>query len=170
MIKTDKKITEQKIHPKTTIGHIHLKVSNLQSSIDFYSNVLGFQITNRIENSAAFLSAGDYHHHIGLNTWESLGGTPPPRDSTGLYHFAILVPSRKELALVVKRLLDNEYPIEGVANHGVSEAIYLKDPDDNGIEIYADTPRSEWKYDSQGKIIMVTEHLDIENLLEELEK
>lgn len=169
MMKTDKNITEQKIHPETRIGHIHLKVSDLQRSIDFYSKILGFEITTTVENSAAFLSAGGYHHHIGLNTWESLAGKAPPYGSTGLYHFAILVPNRKELARVAKRLIDNQYPIEGSANHGVSEAIYIKDPDGNGIEIYADTPRSEWKYDSEGKIIMGTEYLDIKELLEELE-
>ena len=167
MVKTKNK-TEQKIHPETKIGHIHLKVSYLQRSIDFYSQVLGFEVMTRMGGSAAFLSAGGYHHHIGLNTWESAAGKPPPHGSTGLYHFAILVPDRKELAQVAKRLIDNEYPIEGLSDHGVSEAIYLKDPDGNGVEIYADKPRSKWKYNPEGKIIMVTEYLDIKELLEEL--
>jgi len=163
-----KNITEQKIHPETTIGHIHLKVSDLQRSINFYSRILGFEVMTQMGSSAVFLSAGGYHHHIGLNTWESAAGKAPPHGSTGLYHFAILVPNRKELARVAKRLIDNHYPIEGSSDHGVSEAIYLKDPDGNGIEIYVDKPRSKWKYDSNGKIIMDTNYLDVKGLLEEL--
>lgn len=162
--------TEWRIHPETKIGHIHLKVSDLQRSIDFYSIMLGFEVMAHMGSNAAFLSAGGYHHHIGLNTWESAAGKAPPPGSTGLYHFAILVPNRKELARVAKQLIDSNYPIDGVADHGVSEAIYLKDPDGNGIEFYVDRPKSEWEYDSQGKIKMVTEYLDIKNLLEELEK
>lgn len=156
------------IDPKTTIGHIHLKVSDLDRSINFYRDILGFQLMTKIENSAAFLSAGGYHHHIGLNTWESEGGSPPPEGTTGLYHFAILVPDRKALAKVMKRLMDNDWPVEGAADHGVSEAIYIRDPDDNGIEIYADRPREKWEHDSKGNLKMKTEHLDIDNLLKEL--
>ena len=162
--------TNEVIDPKTTIGHIHLKVSNLERSIKFYTEILGFEVMIQMGNSAAFLSAGGYHHHIGLNTWESANGAKPPEGSTGLYHFAILVPSRKELARVLKRLMDNKWPIEGVSDHGVSEAIYLNDPDGNGIEIYTDRPRSKWEYDSKGKLIMYTRRLDIDNLLQELSK
>ena len=158
------------IDPKTSIGHVHLKVSDLNKSIKFYSEVLGFKVMTRMGNSAAFLSAGGYHHHIGLNTWESANGKQPPQGSTGLYHFAILVPSRKELARVFKRLMEHDYPIEGASDHGVSEAIYLKDPDGNGIEIYADRPRSKWKYDSKGELIMYTNRLDIDSLMKELGK
>lgn len=166
----DKTITERRIDPRTAIGHIHLKVADLQRSIDFYSRILGFEIMTKMGNSAAFLSAGGYHHHIGLNIWESAKGNSPPEGSTGLYHFAILVPNRKELARVLKRLMDNKYPIEGASDHGVSEAIYLRDPDDNGIEIYADRPRKKWQYDSEGKLIIYAHRLDIENLMQELKK
>jgi catechol 2,3-dioxygenase len=149
---------------KTSIGHIHLKVSDLDRSIAFYRDILGFEITSRIGESAVFLSAGGYHHHIGLNTWESQGGKPSEFGTTGLYHFAILVPSRKELARAIKRLIDSRWPIDGAADHGVSEAIYLRDPDGNGVEIYADLPKSKWKYDSNG-IVMYTKKLDIDKLL-----
>ena len=159
---------KQSIHPKTTIGHIHLKVANLERSVKFYADILGFEVMARMGNSAAFLSAGGYHHHIGLNTWESANGNPPQQGSTGLYHFAILVPNRKELAKVFKRLEKHKWPIEGASDHGVSEAIYLRDPDGNGIEIYVDRPRDKWPHDSQGKLIMPTNHLDIDNLLQEL--
>ncbi len=158
----------EKIHPKTQIGHVHLKVSNLQTSINFYSNILGFEVMEKIEDSAAFLSAGGYHHHIGLNTWESKDGNPPERGTTGLYHFAILVPNRKELAKVLKRLIDHKYQIDGASDHGVSEAIYLRDPDKNGIEIYADRKKSKWPKDKNGKLIMFTGPLDIANLMKEL--
>lgn|SRR3989338_4287475 len=157
-----------KIHPKTKIGHIHLKVSNLKRSIHFYTEILGFEVTAKIEDSAVFLSAGWYHHHIGLNTWESKNGNSPPKNSTGLYHFAILVPNRKELAKIFKRLTDKKWLIEGTADHGVSESIYLKDPDENGIEIYADKPKNKWEHDSNGKLIMYTRRLDIDSLLKEL--
>lgn len=164
------KINEtEPIHPKTLIGHIHLKVADLEHSIKFYRDILGFKVMTRMMG-AAFLSAGGYHHHIGLNTWESAGGKQPPKGNTGLYHFAILVPNRKELAKVLKRLMNHNYPIEGASDHGVSEAIYLKDPDGNGIEIYADRPRSKWKYDSKGELIMYTNRLDINDLMKELEK
>ena len=161
--------TNQSIDPKTTIGHVHLKVADLERSVKFYRDVLGFEVMTRMGNSAAFLSAGGYHHHIGLNTWESANGSPPPQGSTGLYHFAILVPNRKELAKVFKRLMEHKYPIEGASDHGVSEAVYLRDPDDNGIEIYADRPRNKWPKDVKENIEMFTKRLDIESLMKELE-
>ena len=160
--------TNQSIDPKTTIGHVHLKVADLERSVKFYRDVLGFEVMTRIGNQAAFLSAGGYHHHIGLNTWESAGGKPASPGTTGLYHFAILVPSRKELAKVFKRLMNFNYPIEGASDHGVSEAIYLSDPDGNGIEIYADRPRNKWTKDLKGNIDMDTKRLDIDNLMKEL--
>lgn len=153
------------IPPKTRIGHVHLKVANIERSLTFYRDILGFEVTSQI-NGAVFLSAGGYHHHIGLNTWESEGGEPPKRGSTGLYHFAILYPSRKDLALALKKLLDSKYPISGGADHGVSEAIYVSDPDLNGVELYADRPEVEWR--REGKIEMKTEPLDYESLLSEI--
>ena len=160
----------QTLDPKTTIGHVHLKVSDLERSVNFYRNVLGFELMTGVGNQAAFLSAGGYHHHIGLNTWESAGGNPPPQGSTGLYHFAILVPNRKELAKVFKRLTDKKYPIDGASDHGVSEALYLHDPDGNGIEIYADRPRSKWPKNVKGDIEIFTRSLDIKSLMKELKK
>ena len=132
------------IHPQAKIGHVHLKVSDLARSIKFYTEVLGFEVTTRMGNSAVFLSAGGYHHHIGLNTWESEGGKAPSPENTGLYHLAILMPDRKELARTLKRLSDHHWPIEGAADHGVSEAVYLRDPDGNGIEICVDRPKEQW--------------------------
>ena len=158
----------QTLDPKTTIGHIHLKVADLERSVKFYRDVLGFEVMTRMGNHAAFLSAGGYHHHIGLNTWESANGKPPPQGSTGLYHFAILVPNRKELAKACKRLMDKYYPIEGASDHGVSEALYLQDPDGNGIEIYADRPRNKWPKDAKGDIEMYTKRLNIDSLMKEL--
>lgn len=158
------------IDPKASIGHVHLKVSNLERSIKFYTEILGFELTTKIENSAAFLSVGGYHHQIGINTWQSANAKQPPPNSTGLYHFAILVSSRKELARSLKRLIDHNYPLDGAADHGVSEAIYLSDPDGNGIEIYADRPKSKWPNDSSGKLVMYTHQLDIKDLLKELDK
>lgn len=162
--------SNESIHPRTVIGHIHLKVADLGHSVKFYTEILGFEVMTRYGAQAAFLSAGGYHHHIGLNIWESANGRPPPEGSTGLYHFAILVPNRKELARVFKRLMAHDYPIEGASDHGVSEAIYLKDPDGNGIEIYADRPRSKWQYDSKRELVMYTKRLDIDDLMKELEK
>jgi catechol 2,3-dioxygenase len=161
---------EPSIHPETRIGHVHLKVSNLPRAIAFYRDALGFEVMEQMGNSAAFLSAGGYHHHLGLNTWESRGGSPPPPGTTGLYHFAILYPTRKELARALQRLIDHGVAIDGASDHGVSEAIYLHDPDGNGIEIYRDRPREEWPRDSIGGIAMVTEPLDLHDLHRELER
>jgi catechol 2,3-dioxygenase len=158
------------IHPAVAIGHVHLKVADLERSIGFYSGVLGFEITQRMGRSAAFLSAGGYHHHIGLNTWESAGGSPPPKGSTGLYHVAILYPSRKELADALRRLTRANIPLDGAADHGVSEALYLRDPDENGIELYRDRPQNEWPKDADGNLTMFTTPLDIESLLAEREE
>lgn len=156
------------IHPQTKIGHVHLTVADLERSLAFYRDILGFEVTTQYGDSAVFLSAGGYHHHIGLNTWQGEGATPPPGGHSGLYHFAILFPTRKELASALKRLIDAKYPITGAADHGVSEAIYLQDPDNIGVELYADRPESTWEK-SNGKIEMVTKSLDLDDLLEELE-
>ena len=164
-----KKKDSGKIAAETMIGHVHLKVSDLDRAVEFYRDVLGFEVTARIGDSAAFLSAGGYHHHIGLNTWESKGGKTAPQGSTGLYHFAILVPNRKELAKVFKRLMKKKWPIEGASDHGVSEAIYLSDPDGNGIEIYWDRPKKQWPKGAKGEIDMYTKRLDVEGLMRELE-
>jgi catechol 2,3-dioxygenase len=161
---------ETPIHPQTRIGHVHLKVSDLERAVQFYRDALGFEETERYGNSAAFLSAGGYHHHIGLNTWESKGAPPPPRYTTGLYHFAILYPNRLELAHALKRLVDHGVQIDGASDHGVSEAIYLRDPDGNGIEIYRDRDPSEWPKKDNGELTMTLEPLDLVELLGELEK
>jgi catechol 2,3-dioxygenase len=157
------------IHPETRIGHVHLKVADLPRAIAFYRDALGFGLMEQMGNSAAFLSAGGYHHHIGLNTWESRGGPPPAPGTTGLYHVAILYPSRLELARALKRLADHGVPIDGASDHGVSEAIYLRDPDGNGIEIYRDRPREEWPRDPDGSFTMMTAPLDLRALLRELD-
>jgi catechol 2,3-dioxygenase len=157
------------IHPQTVIGHVHLKVSDLGRAVRFYSDVLGFDLMQRWGDSAAFLSAGGYHHHIGLNTWESLGGKPPPRGTTGLYHAAILYPNRAELARAFRRLIDHAWPIDGASDHGVSEAIYLRDPDGNGIELYRDRPRDEWPLNAYGDLAMRNAALDFQGLLSELD-
>lgn len=162
-------MSEPAIHPQTTIGHVHLKVSDLNRAVAFYTEVMGFVVQQRWGDSAAFLSAGGYHHHIGLNTWESRGGRAPARGSTGLYHFAILFPSRKELARAFRRLIDNEWPIDGASDHGVSEAIYLRDPDGNGIEIYRDRLREEWPLTPNGELAMSNAPIDFEGLLAELD-
>lgn len=157
-----------KIHPDVKIGHIHLTVSSLDKSIAFYRDLLGFEITARYGDSAVFLSAGGYHHHIGLNTWQGEGVPPQPYGTAGLYHFAVLFPTRKDLALVLKRLIDGKYPIDGASDHGVSEAIYLRDPDNIGVELYADRDEKEWERNKKGEIEMITKALDIKGLLNEL--
>jgi catechol 2,3-dioxygenase len=156
------------IHPGVRIGHVHLKVADLERAVAFYRDVLGFDVTQRYGTQAAFLSAGGYHHHVGLNTWESRGGTPAPRGHTGLYHVAILYPDRRELARALRRLIDRGVPINGASDHGVSEAIYLHDPDGNGLELYADRPRAEWPT-VNGEIQMRTGPLDLAGLLATLE-
>lgn len=155
------------IDASVRVGHVHLKVSELDRAIAFYSGVLGFDVTQRMGRSAAFLSAGGYHHHIGLNTWESRGGPPPPRGSTGLYHVALLYPSRRALADALKRLIAAGIPLEGASDHGVSEALYLRDPDGNGVELYVDRPQAEWPRDADGSLAMVSEPLDLHGLLAE---
>jgi len=149
------------------IGHVHLKVADLDRALDFYCGVLGFELMQRLGRSAAFVSAGGYHHHLGLNTWESRGGSPPPPGTTGLYHVAILYPSRAALADALRRLVRARIPLEGAADHGVSEAIYLRDPDGNGIELYRDRPGEEWPRDADGGLRMVTDPLDLDALLAE---
>lgn len=155
------------IHPEVRIGHVHLTVSDLERSLRFYRDVLGFQVTQRYGSSAVFLSAGGYHHHIALNTWSGEGAAQPPPGRTGLYHFAILYPNRRELALVFKRLFDHAVPIDGASDHGVSEAIYLRDPDGNGVELYRDRPQEEWPRKG-GELRMTTGPLDLDGLLAEL--
>lgn len=152
----------------TRIGHVHLKVTDLDTALSFYRDLLGFEITQRYGNSAVFLSAGGYHHHIGLNTWHSKGKGPALVNAAGLYHTAILYPERKDLAAVLQRLIEARYPITGMADHGVSEAIYLDDKDGNGVELYWDRPKSEWPVDEAGNLQMVTEQLDVNGLLAEL--
>jgi catechol 2,3-dioxygenase len=152
------------IHPATRIGHVHLKVADLDRALAFYCGVLGFQLTQRMRD-AAFVSAGGYHHHIGLNTWESRNADAPPRNATGLYHLAILYPDRSSLADALHRLMQAGIPLEGASDHGVSEALYLRDPDDNGVELYRDRPAEEWPLDAQGELAMVTVRLDLEDLL-----
>jgi catechol 2,3-dioxygenase len=161
---------EPAVHPETRIGHVHLKVSDLARAVAFYRDVLGFEVMQFYGDSAAFLSAGGYHHHVGLNTWESRGGSPPPRGATGLYHVAFLYPTRQELARALQRLVDHGVPIDGASDHGVSEAIYLHDPDGNGIELYRDRPRAEWPRDPDGELKLVTEPIDLQGLLAELDR
>src|SRR5688572_18200341 len=155
------------IDPRVRIGHVHLKVADLERAIGFYRDVLGFELTQRFGSQAAFLSAGGYHHHIGLNTWESRGGSPPPAGTTGLYHVAILYPTRALLADALRRLIAAGIPLDGAADHGVSEALYLRDPDENGVELYWDRPREAWPRDAGGGIAMFTRALDLEGLLRE---
>ena len=156
-----------KIPQDTRIGHVHLKVSDLDKALAFYHDLLGFEITQRYGNQAVFISAGGYHHHIGLNTWYSKDAPPAPKRSVGLFHTAVVYPQRKDLATILKRLIDAQYPLTGAADHGVSEAIYLDDPDGNGVELYWDKPKEQWSYDEQGNLQMITEQLDLENLLSE---
>ena len=153
---------------QTRIGHIHLKVSDLERALRFYRDLLGFAVTMRYGAQAAFLSAGGYHHHIGLNTWHSQGGPPAPVNSAGLYHTAILYPSRKDLATIYARLLEANYSLSGAADHGVSEALYLNDPDGNGVELYWDRPRDAWPQQPDGSLTMYTRALDLAGLLREL--
>jgi catechol 2,3-dioxygenase len=155
------------IHPEARIGHVHLKVSDLERALAFYCGVLGFQLTQRYGRDAAFVSAGGYHHHIGLNTWESRGGSPPPRGSSGLYHLAILYPTRAELADTLLRLVSAGIPLDGASDHGVSEALYLRDPDENGVELYWDRPQEQWPRTADGEINMFTRPLDLDRLLAE---
>lgn len=155
------------IDPRVDIGHVHLKVADLDRALAFYSGVLGFELTTRMGEQAAFLSAGGYHHHIGLNTWESRNGPPPAPGTTGLYHVAIRYPDRAALARALRRLVDARIPLEGASDHGVSEALYLRDPDGNGLELYRDRPRAEWPRAADGSVRMTTERLDVDALLEE---
>lgn len=150
------------------IGHVHLKVADIERALSFYRDVLGFEVTQRYGPQAVFLSAGGYHHHIGLNTWESEGGTPPAPGTTGLYHIAIRYPSRASLADALQRLRDNGIRLDGASDHGVSEALYLRDPDQNGVELYWDKPKKEWPFDSEGNLSMVSRRLDLEDLMSSL--
>lgn len=154
------------IDPRVRIGHVHLKVADLDRALDFYTGVLGFELTQRVPG-AAFMSAGGYHHHIALNTWESLGASPPPPGTTGLYHLAILYPTRALLADALRRVIEAGIPLDGASDHGVSEALYLRDPDDNGVELYRDRPKEEWPRTPDGKLAMMTRRLDLDNLLAE---
>ncbi len=151
---------------QTRIGHIHLKVSDLERSLGFYRDILGFEVMQRYGSQAVFISAGGYHHHIGLNTWYSKNAPPAPQNSCGLFHTAILYPTRKDLAIAYQRLITANYPITGSADHGVSEAIYLDDPDMNGVELYWDKPKDQWPFDEEGNLVMKTEFLDLKLLIE----
>ncbi len=155
------------IHPGTRIGHVHLKVADLERALGFYNGVLGFEIKQRFGKSAVFIAAGDYHHHIGLNTWESKGGSPPPPGSTGLYHTAILYPTRATLADALRRVLNAGIPLDGASDHGVSEALYLRDPDQNGVELYWDKPQDQWPVTPDGELNMGSDPLDLNDLLSE---
>jgi catechol 2,3-dioxygenase len=159
--------TARPLHPDVRIGHVHLKVADLGRALGFYCGVLGFELMQRFDSSAAFISAGGYHHHIGLNTWESLRGAPPPPGTTGLYHVAILYPARAELADALRRLIAAKIPLDGASDHGVSEALYLRDPDSNGVELYWDRPRDRWPRGPDGGVAMYTRRLDLEGLLGE---
>ena len=160
--------TDYKIPADTSIGHVHLKVSDLDRSLEFYCGLLGFELMTTYGKDAAFISAGGYHHHIGLNTWMSKGGNPPERSATGLFHTAILLPTRKELAVLFNRLRNSKYPLDGASDHGVSEALYLNDPDSNGVELYWDRPKAEWPRNEDGSLNMYTRPLDLTSLLNEL--
>src|SRR5579863_316982 len=158
-------IFSKPIDPKVGIGHVHLKVADIERALAFYCGVLGFELIQRYGSEAAFISAGGYHHHIGLNTWESRGGSPPARGTTGLYHLAILYPTRAALGDALRRLAAAAIPLDGASDHGVSEALYLRDPDDNGVELYWDRPRENWPRTPDGKLTMYTRHLDLTGLL-----
>jgi catechol 2,3-dioxygenase len=155
------------IHPAARIGHVHLKVADLDRAIGFYSGVLGYEVTQKYGARAAFLSAGGYHHHIGLNTWESRGGTPPPPGHTGLFHTAFLYPDRVTLGDAIRRVLAAGIALDGAADHGVSEAVYLRDPDGNGVELYRDKPEADWPRDANGTLAMVNDPLDVRALIAE---
>ena len=157
--------TSAPIASGTRIGHVHLKVANIERALAFYCGVLGFDLVQKLGNQAAFISAGGYHHHIGLNTWESAGGQPPPPGTTGLYHLAILYPTRADLADALKRLIAHGIPLDGASDHGVSEALYLRDPDENGVELYCDRPQEQWPRNRDGSLGMFTQRLDLDNLL-----
>ena len=158
-----------KIPSATSIGHVHLKVADLDKALEFYCGLLGFEVTTLYGDQAAFISAGGYHHHIGLNTWYSKNGAPAPNNSTGLFHTAILYPTRKDLAAILQRLREHIYPLTGAADHGVSEALYLDDPDGNGVELYWDRPKEEWPSNEDGSLVMYTRPLDLDKLLLELD-
>ena len=158
------------VPPQTRIGHVHLKVADLDRALGFYQGLLGFELMQQYGTQAAFISAGGYHHHIGLNTWYSKGAGPAPEHAAGLFHTAILYPTRKDLANILQRLIDAKYPLTGASDHGVSEALYLDDPDKNGVELYWDKPRDQWPFDNNGNLQMVTEHLDLQDLLNERNK
>jgi catechol 2,3-dioxygenase len=155
------------VGPGVRIGHVHLKVADIDRALAFYCGVLGFELMQRLGAQAAFVSAGGYHHHIGLNTWESRAGAPPAPGTTGLYHLAILYPTRAELAKALRRVIDAKITLDGASDHGVSEALYLRDPDDNGVELYWDRPQPQWPLTADGKLAMFTRHLDLMNLLAE---
>jgi catechol 2,3-dioxygenase len=156
--------------PGLRIGHVHLKVADIDRALAFYRDVLGFELTQRLGSQAAFISAGGYHHHIGLNTWESRGGKPPQAGTTGLYHLAILYPTRAALADALRRLIAAGIPLEGASDHGVSEALYLRDPDDNGVELYWDRPQEQWPRGADGELAMFTQRLDLDDLLQQADK
>lgn len=158
-----------RISAGASIGHVHLKVADIDRALRFYRDILGFELMQRYGEDAVFLSAGGYHHHIGLNTWMSKNAPPAPRNSAGLFHLAILYPDRRELAQALRWLIDVEYPLDGASDHGVSEALYLRDPDGNGVELYADRPKEQWPRTADGSLAMVTEPLDLEGLLAELD-
>ena len=168
-IAPDDAATGAPINPGVRIGHVHLKVADLDRALAFYCGVLGFELTQQVGPQAAFISAGGYHHHIGLNTWESRGGPPPPQGTTGLYHLAILYPTRAELADALRRLIEAKIALDGASDHGVSEALYLRDPDDNGVELYWDRPKEQWPCTADGKLAMFTHRLDLTGLLREAE-
>ncbi len=157
--------TADPVHPDVRIGHVHLKVASLDRALRFYCGVLGFELKQRFGDQAAFIAAGSYHHHIGLNTWESQGGSPPATGTTGLYHLAILYPSRASLGNALARLNTAKIPLDGASDHGVSEALYLRDPDQNGVELYWDRPQERWPVDAAGNLKMVTQRLDLQDLL-----
>ena len=160
-------MTQQTIDPRVTVGHVHLKVANLERALGFYRDVLGFELTQRFGAQAAFLSAGGYHHHLGLNTWESEAGSPPPPGTTGLYHVAILYPTRALLADALRRVIAAGMELAGAADHGVSEALYLHDPDNNGVELYWDRPKEQWPRNTDGNLAMFTRALDLDDLLQQ---